>query len=361
MIAFSITGKLRPFLSRSMLIVISLLVGLLLAEGLTRLFFPQMAPRTAQLSKFWKYDDRYGWSHIPGASGTFESYGIESFVTINAKGFRGPEVEYARDQQRQRILVLGDSYVWGYGVNQDEMFTERLRKAMPAVEVVNLGVSGYSTDQELLLYRNEGAKYKADLVMIVVCDNDPPGNVLAEQYVVYGKPVFQLKDQHDLMLTNQPVARASLWKRALTELATRSYILNTANKYLYAKTVGSATPTVPQKTADGNSGAIPTSPRKFPRTPEDEVTGRLLLKLRQAIPALQGEGKLLVVFVDGMTGISRDMTAYLTPYDISCLDLGEHIDLKDKSLHLADDFHWNAAGHKRVAEILAQNLGQFMK
>jgi lysophospholipase L1-like esterase len=360
MTTFIVTGRLRIFLSRFMLIVISLLAGLLLAEGLTRVFFPQMAPRTAQLTKFWKYDSRYGWLHIPGASGTFESYGIDSFVTINAKGFRGPEIEYTRDQKRQRILVLGDSYVWGYGVNQEEMFTERLRKAMPEVEVVNLGVSGYSTDQELLLYRDEGYKYKADLVMIVVADNDPPGNVLAEQYVVYGKPVFQLKDQ-DLLLSNHPVARASLWKRVLTELTRRSSILNTANKYLYAKTVGNTAPTAQRKSADGGSGAVPTSPKKFPRTPADEITVRLLLELRQVIPALQGAGKLLVVFVDGMTGISRDMMAYLTPYDIPCLDLGEHIDFKDKSLHLADDFHWNAEGHKRVADILAQNLDKLLK
>ena len=360
MTAFSITGKLRPFLSRVILIVISLLVGLLLAEGLTRLLLPQMAPRTAQLTKFWQYDSRYGWAHIPGTSGTFEAYGIDALVQINAKGFRGPQVEYARDPKRQRILALGDSYVWGYGVNKDEMFTEQLRKTRPEVEVVNLGVSGYSTDQELLLYRNEGAKYKADLVMIVVCDNDPPGNVLTEQYVTYGKPVFQLKDR-DLMLLNQPVAQTALWKRALTQLATRSYLLNTAKNYLYAQTVGSAAPTAQKKTAEGNSGAAPTDRKQFPRTPEDEITARLLIELKQSIPALQGEGKLLVVFVDGMTGISKDMAAYLAPHGISCLDLGDQIDIKDKSLHLADDFHWNAAGHKRVAEIMAQSLGKFLK
>jgi lysophospholipase L1-like esterase len=355
-----ITGKLWGFLSRFLLLVISMLVGLFLAEGITRLFFPQMAPRTAQLTKFWQYDARYGWAHIPGISGTFQSYGIDSSVTINAKGFRGPEVEYARDPQRQRILVLGDSYVWGYGVNQEEIFTEQLKQARPDVEVVSLGVSGYSTDQELLLYRDEGHKYKADLVMIVVCDNDPLGNILTEQYVIYGKPVFQLKDQ-GLLLSNQPVARTALWKRALAQLASRSYLLNTAKNYLYAQTVGTAAPAAQNPQAEGRAGAVPTNRGKFPRTREAEITVRLLLELRQAISALQDEGKLLVVFVDGMEGISRDMAAYLAPHDISCLDLGEYIDIKDKSLHLADDFHWNAVGHKRVAEILVQNLGKFMK
>ncbi|MGH9428853.1 MAG: SGNH/GDSL hydrolase family protein, partial [Terriglobia bacterium] len=137
--------KLRTLLARFMLIIISLFVGLLLAEGLTRILFPQLAPRTARLTKFWKYDSRYGWAHNPGASGYFETFGIRAFVTINSKGFRGPEIEHARDPKRQRVLVLGDSYVWGYGVKDDEVFTERLRTAVPEVEIVNLGVSGYGT------------------------------------------------------------------------------------------------------------------------------------------------------------------------------------------------------------------------
>jgi lysophospholipase L1-like esterase len=353
----TVTGKLMLFLGRFTLIVVSLLVGLLLAEGIARLLFPQMAPRTAQLTKFWQYDPNYGWSHIPGASGTFESYGINSSVKINAKGFRGPEIEYTRDPKRQRILVLGDSYVWGYGVNDDEVFTEQLGKALPDVEIVNLGVSGYSTDQELLLYRNEGYKYKADLVLIVVTANDPPGNMLAEQYVVYGKPLFQLQDGK-MRLVNQPVAKTSLWKRTLTPFAARSYLLNTAKNYLYAQTVKNAVQAAP---GDGASAAMTTSPENTPHPQEYEVTARLLLELQQAIPAQQGEGKYLVVFVDGMKGIGSDLSVYMTPHNITCLDLGDYLDSKDKSLHLADDFHWNAVGHKRVAESLAQNIGKFMK
>lgn len=353
MTTFITSRKSRTLLIRLTLIVSSLFVGGFMAEGLTRVFFPQLAPRTAHLTKFWKYDPHYGWSHIPGMSGPFESHGINTFVTINSKGFRGPEIEHARDQERRRVLVLGDSYVWGYGVNEDEVFTELLRKAMPEVEIVNMGVSGYSTDQELLLYRDEGHKYKADLVVIVVTENDPLGNTLTQQYVVYGKPAFQLRNG-ELALVNQPVPRTPLWKRAISQFATRSYILTATNRYLYSRAIsGGAAPVVQKKNGDGDSG-------KFPRTQEEEITARLLIELKREISARPGEGKLLVVFTEDLTG-SREMAEYLAPFDISSLDLEEYIDERDESFHLKNDFHWNAEGHKRVAEILAKHFGKFMK
>lgn len=82
--------------------------------------------------------------------------------------------------------MLGDSYVWGFGVQEDDMFTSRMEKQIPNLEIVNLGVSGYSTDQELLLYEDEGRKYKADLAVIVVAVNDFEGNMLTAQSHVYG-------------------------------------------------------------------------------------------------------------------------------------------------------------------------------
>ena len=352
-------GTVDLALSRALLMVVSLFGSGLLAEGLIRVCLPHAGPRTAQLTQFWRYDRRYGWSHIPGVRGTFEIDGSSTVVSINAKGFRGPELDYARDRRRRRIVALGDSYVWGYGVDQQDVFTERLVRARPDIEVVNLGVSGYSTDQELLLYRDEGHKYDADLVMIVITDNDPPGNMLAEQYVVYGKPVFGLSNG-ELVLRNQPVARTAWWKRAVAALAGRSYLLNLAARYLYVRDVGSVAGGAPSQ-PPGGPAVSASSPRPpFPRTPEDEITVQLLLELRRAVSTLQPSARLVVVFVDGMRGFSPEMAALLKPHAIDCLDLGEYLDSNDTALHLPGDFHWNAAGHQRVADIVQQHLDAFL-
>jgi hypothetical protein len=58
---------------------------------------------------------------------------------------------------------------------------------------------------------------------------------------------------------------------------------------------------------------------------------------------------------------SREMAQYLTSADISCLNLKDYLDANDRSLHLPEDFHWNVAGHKRVAETLTKYIGKFLK
>ena len=63
-------------------------------------------------------------------------------VSQNAEGLRDRHYPYARDGGRRRILVLGDSVVWCWGVEQADCFTERLEAALPDTDVINAGVPG---------------------------------------------------------------------------------------------------------------------------------------------------------------------------------------------------------------------------
>src|ERR1700693_386562 len=177
------------------LLLFTCFVVFLAAEGLARLFFPQWAPRSGRLTQFWQYDARYGWGNIPGAAGAFRSFGFDSRVTINERGHRGPLIPFARTPGHKRLVIIGDSYVWGYGVNDGEMFTALVPNLLPGAEVVNMSVTGYSTDQELLVYQDEGYQYNADWVVLVFCMNDVLGNIARTMYVSYGKPLFVL--DHD--------------------------------------------------------------------------------------------------------------------------------------------------------------------
>jgi hypothetical protein len=69
-------------------------------------------------------------------------------------------------------VVLGDSFAWGYGVGDDEVFTEVLASLLPTVEVVNLGVTAYGTQQELDYLRQEGVRYSPDIVLLSFVLND---------------------------------------------------------------------------------------------------------------------------------------------------------------------------------------------
>ena len=78
-----------------------------------------------------------------------------------------------------------------------------------SVEVLNAGVSGYSTDQELLLWRSEGVRYAPDGVVLVYVSNDPVNNVRRFAYG-HPKPLFLLQDEA-LVLSNVPVPESD-WR-----------------------------------------------------------------------------------------------------------------------------------------------------
>ena len=152
--------------SRGLLINLSLLI----LSGLSALLFTEAALRlmghkplyvSPERDRFWKYDSLLGWVHEPGQEGIFETEKFRTAVRINDKGLRDRAHTYERQNDTKRILVLGDSFAWGYGIEESERFSQLLEKSL-GLEVINAGVSGYSTDQELLWYENEGIKYETD-------------------------------------------------------------------------------------------------------------------------------------------------------------------------------------------------------
>lgn len=325
-----------------LLFVSSSLLVFFAAEGVARLFFPQWAPRAGRMTQFWRYDSRYGWSNVPGAKGVFQSFGFDTNVTINQRGFRGPMIPYERTRGKKRVEILGDSYVWGYGVNENEMFTSILPQYLNGAEVVNLGVTGYSTDQELLVYQDEGYKYNADYVVLVFCMNDVDGNTTRVQYATYEKPIYVL-DHDQLRLENQPVRRSALWKRGLVGLTSHSYLINTMYRVL-AEAALKSKPQLQQASADN----------KFPASIADKLTARLILEFQHAVAERQPNSKFLVVLVEDMApNYAQQVANYLEHFHIPALALGDHVDRNNRSLHLPDENHWSPSGNRLVAKSIA--------
>jgi lysophospholipase L1-like esterase len=343
----------RPLWARIAVALAAVVLAFVLAEGIARVAFPGWAPRTARLTDFWRYDPRYGWSHIPGAHGTFRSHGVDADVVINTKGFRGPEVSYDRTPGRPRVLFLGDSFTWGFGVGFDDIFAARLQRLVPGLEAVNLGVSGYSTDQELLLYQDEGRRYRPDLVVVVVAYNDSLGNDRTVEYVVYGKPAFVLSGDR-LQLVNQPVAQPGLATRAFTRMAWRSYILTQVHRALYEVGLGRS---LVHATAPESMVATATAASVPPRLGNWTLTARLLVELARATRADGAD--LLVVFADGIPAAPAVARA-LETHGVGSIALDGVLDVRDPRVHLPDALHWNALGHTRVAEALAEPIREML-
>jgi len=98
-------------------------------------------------------------------------------VELNSHGLRDEEVLYAKEPDERRVLVLGDSVTFGWGVNQGKTFSDHMEPLLSAEtgnkwQVINAGVNGYNSEQEATYLRIEGMQYSPDIVILVYVDND---------------------------------------------------------------------------------------------------------------------------------------------------------------------------------------------
>ncbi len=145
-------------------------------EAVVRALFPPLVTE----GKYSRWtDEPYGYEMVPGAKVIVSS----TEVTINSMGFRDGEVTLAKPPNTLRVLVLGNSHVFGEGVREDQVFTGLLEKKLETaadgggtVEVLNLGVFGYRTAQEVHLLERRGLEFDPDVVVILynLSDVSPP-------------------------------------------------------------------------------------------------------------------------------------------------------------------------------------------
>ena len=164
--------------------ILRLLVALIgMAVGLAALELPlrawEMARNAGDLrglhvtrpDRPWLYGLR------PGADLRLTEPG-EVRYRINAAGFRDRIHPLRKPDAVFRIVALGDSVTFGYGVEADETYPKRLeallagRPPQRRVEVLNFGVGGYNAYNEAMLFADLGPGYGPDLVLVQFCIND---------------------------------------------------------------------------------------------------------------------------------------------------------------------------------------------
>jgi len=175
-------------------------LGLLLASTVVFLLLSEVAVRLLSGDKlvlFPRYHTaaQYGEYRLRRLrpSSVFRHTSIDGsweFVT-NSRGFREErEYDYKKPAGTTRILCLGDSHTQGFEVRQDRTYArvvERyLARRSGPVEVINAGISGFGTAEELAFLENEGVLYHPDYVVLGFFANDVEDNVKSD--------LFRLKD-----------------------------------------------------------------------------------------------------------------------------------------------------------------------
>jgi lysophospholipase L1-like esterase len=255
--------------------------------------------------------------------------------------------------------VLGDSFVDGSDVGDEETFTWHLQQRLENVEVINLGVYGYSTAQELITLEKVGLRYHPDLVILMTMTNDYSDNLF--NFSFHGPaPRFVLRNHSiELETTDHPDAlrkfhATNLPLPAMRSLHKRSMVYYVLNHYIY------------QRLLSKRIEALIVEQNESLSLQEKH---ELYLEIVSRMKALCDRSgiALKVVFVypkkqvmDGPNSPSAEIVAGLAARGIDVVDL--YPVLKDeetgsgRSLYYEQDFHWNPRGHEFVASILLDQV-----
>ncbi|MEZ2234064.1 SGNH/GDSL hydrolase family protein [Microcoleus sp.] len=180
-----------------------LLMGVIIGELGLRVAGIQGYPKIGDLvdsapTNFHTADRDLGWKLKPGVSGEWKGEGA-SFVQVNSEGLRDREHTKAKPPNTLRVAVLGDSFTEAIHVPIEQTFWSKLErklanceavKGRKKVEVINFGVQGYGTAQELVMLRKKVWDYSPDIVVLAFfIGNDVINNSPKLEYDRY-RPFF---------------------------------------------------------------------------------------------------------------------------------------------------------------------------
>lgn len=161
----------------------------------------RMADGKVSFDPRFVYDEIVGWRNAPNIDRTVQN---EGHVRTNAAGMRN-DTDFPVDPVpgRRRLMIVGDSYSFGYGVDNDQTFAYLLAQRMPDWDVMNFAVSATGTDQHYLMYERYGERYRPDIVLLGFYVLDYNRNTYS--FRDYAKPLFVPLADGRLELTHVPV------------------------------------------------------------------------------------------------------------------------------------------------------------
>jgi len=191
---------LKRWIANLLLVLFGLTVAVAALEGGARLLSGWLGT-----APYMKYDATLGWVALPDIVKRHreERYGFDVTYTLNSFGMRGPNRDVAKPAGIVRIMLLGDSNGFGWGLDENSHLMAHLGR-LAGVETFNLSLAGYGTDQELLRFRRDGLQFKPDVVIVQSTANDFE-EIQHPFFNQKPKPHFVLTQSGELQLQNVPV------------------------------------------------------------------------------------------------------------------------------------------------------------
>lgn len=182
-------------------VCLSLLVSFALMEIILRVIGYKPA-YVNPLPAFHKGDPILGWVGEPSFGARFKRGDFDVVIQMDADGFRKSECTLKREANARRVMFLGDSFTWGWGIAQGKVFTDVLQNELGGgFRIINRGVNAYGTVQEKMLLEREIEREKPEVVGLVFFMNDFEDNADPDGF---SRP-FCMVEGGKVVLRNCPV------------------------------------------------------------------------------------------------------------------------------------------------------------
>ena len=304
-------------MKKALIIGVSFFLAFLFAEGLAHIY----ASRIAGRAKLFQPDMTLGWSVLPNLDlERLNADGQPWRIKTDQHGMRGPS-DFDANASR-RVLVIGDSFAFGQGVNLADRFDSKLMARSPGCSVVNTGVMGYGTYQEILAARPWLASLRSeDCLVLLTCGNDY-SDILLRRQSGRAMPYVTLSREGEL----------------IGHLRDKSYLLSLCFALFDEKTM-------PQYNLDDGLKLY-----------------QELLRVHLKGVADRGVRVIVCFFGKDMTGqtngdsnVARMIAQVRETGSYEVLDIDPLLHVPASNCFQADG-HWNVLGHQTAADALASEI-----
>jgi hypothetical protein len=399
----------RNLRKKLLLVTFGLLFGLVMSEIFLRVI-------GYSYPLFYTTDYYRGFALQPGVKGSYQREG-GSYVRINRDGLRDREHAKPKAADTVRIAVLGDSFSEAMHVPMEQTFWFLLERklqecnAFPGkkVEVINFGVSGYGTAQELMTLRERVWDYSPDLVVLAfttyndIYDNSRALSRTEEvPYFVYrnGELIYDdsFRNSRTYLQRDSKLNRLGRWLHNglrvvqlvhYVQFVAKLKLTDWRNKRRMAaeartQPAAGSTPAVRNAEDIGIDNMIYIEPRDENWKEAWRITEGLIKQMRDDVA--QRKARFLLVTLSNAIQVYPDpvvrqrflqhvgadnifypnlrLKALAEQERIDFIDLAQpmqvYADQNKVFLHgFGSDIgngHWNATGHKLAAELIAQKI-----
>lgn len=347
---------MSSFATRLLLAVLGLLAVLVTAEIVLRATGWGLSDKSLHALHELRLDRPWLYGLRPGIEVTVPATG-DVVYRINEDGFRDRRHETEKEPGVFRILILGNSVAFGYGVDERDTFASRLEAVLAdrypgrRFEVLNFAVNGYNAYNQAALLKDVGLRYQPDVVLVQFSVG------------VLHNPILHFDHQTQMHLGMIPV-------EAFPDPAQRRtpprhpWFVRMCSRLRVCAIVDEKILEPRRRDAEPLPGLVSVGPRELPEGPERVWLRSRYREIEESARSV-GAGFAVVIFpyeeqVYGQASarLQEQLAVLGREEDWVMIDLLPALSRAaagDPSLYL-DTWHVNPAGHLVAAEVIATQL-----